>query len=188
MVVSITCATTLNTARPASRAAYSRRSVNRYWSARARGFTFIELMIVLAIMSILVMVAVPLAQNSMQRAKEKELRAALMQIREALDAHKRAADQGRIRISAGQSGYPKTLEVLVDGVEDQRTPDRRKIHFLRRLPHDPMLPDTSTLAADTWGLRSYSSPPDEPSEGDDVFDVYSKSTKQGLNGIPYNKW
>ncbi|MEY4729061.1 MAG: hypothetical protein RL020_219 [Pseudomonadota bacterium] len=148
----------------------------------------IELMIALAIIAILVMVAVPLAQVSVQREKEKELRVALIQIREALDTYKRAADQGRVRVSAGQSGYPKTLEELVDGIEDQRTPDRRKIHFLRRLPHDPMASDTSVPASETWGLRSYSSPPDEPSEGDDVFDVHSKSTKQGLNGIPYNKW
>ncbi len=178
---------------PPSHGAHASASIpppdmNRYQLARRRGFTLIELMITLAIISVLVMIAVPLAQHSVQREKENALRHALTQIRDALDAHKRAADQGRIRMTTGKSGYPSTLDVLVDGVEDQRTPDRRKIYFLRRLPHDPMATDATALAADTWALRSYSSPPDEPIEGDDVFDVHSKSTQLGLNGVAYNKW
>lgn len=153
-----------------------------------RGFTFIELMITLAILGVLVLLAVPMAQTAVQREKEKELRAALMEIREALDAHKRAADQGRIVLKLGESGYPKTLEDLVQGIPDQKSPQKQMMYFLRRLPRDPMHPDQGAALADTWGKRSYQSPPDEPAEGVDVFDVYSLSEKVGLNGVPYRKW
>jgi len=153
-----------------------------------RGFTFIELMVTLAIMAVLVTVAAPLAQVAVQREKERELRASLGQIREALDAYKRASDQGRITLKLGQSGYPPSLDDLVDGVPDQRSPTQQKIYFMRQLPRDPLYPDPSARAAETWGLRSYASPPDEPSEGEDVFDIYSKSDKTGLNGVPYKQW
>lgn len=157
-------------------------------SPAQRGFTFIELMMTLAIMAVLVLVAVPMAQIAVQRDKERELRNALMQIREALDAHKRAADQGRIALKMGESGYPKNLDDLVDGVADQRSPTKRNIYFLRHLPRDPLYADSTTKAADTWSLRSYASPPDAPSAGEDIFDVYSRSDTVGLNGVPYAKW
>jgi len=155
---------------------------------RLLGFTFIELMITLAIMAVLVMVAVPMAQVAVQRQKEHELRAALSEIREALDAYKRASDQGRITLKLGESGYPKSLDMLVDGVDDERSPGKQKLYFLRRLPPDPMEAGGNMKASETWGLRSYLSPPDEPSEGEDVFDIYSKSEKLGLNGVAYRKW
>jgi len=155
---------------------------------RLRGFTFIELMMTLAIMAVLVLVAVPMAQLEIQRQKEHELRLALTQIREGLDAYKRAADQGRIQLKLGESGYPKTLDELVEGVPDQRSPNKQDLYFLRALPRDPMFADATAAASDSWGLRSYASPPDDPAEGDDVFDVYSKSDKTGLNGVPYAKW
>jgi general secretion pathway protein G len=157
---------------------------------RLAGFSFIELMVTLAIMAVLVTVAVPLLQVSVQRQKERELRSALTEIREALDAYKRASEQGRIPMRVGESGYPPTLETLVEGVEDQRSPTRQKMYFLRRMPADPMAPpeETNPAPAATWGLRSYESPPDAPAEGEDVFDVHSRSDKIGLNGIPYREW
>ena len=155
---------------------------------RARGFTFIELMITLAIMATLAMVAVPMTQVTVQRLKERELRGALIEIREALEAYKRAADGGRIKLSVGDSGYPKKLEELVEGVPDQKSARKQNIYFLRRLPRDPFALRSDVAAADTWYKRAYSSPPDNPTEGEDVFDVSSRSSKVGLNGVPLNLW
>lgn len=155
---------------------------------KPRGFTFIELMITLAIMATLATVAVPMAQMAQQRAKEHELRSALIEIREAIDAYKRASDNGRIKLSLGASGYPKKLDELVEGVPDQRSPSKQNMYFLRRLPRDPFQPREEGSAADSWNKRAYASPPDNPSEGEDVFDVASRSTKAGLNGVPLNQW
>lgn len=155
---------------------------------RPRGFTYIELMITLAIMAVLVLVATPMAQIAVQRDKEHELRSALMQIREAIDAYKRAADQGRIQLKINESGYPRTLEELVEGVPDVRSPSKKLLYFLRRLPRDPFFEDSRALPGDTWGKRSYASPSDDPEEGEDVFDVYSKSERVGLGGVSYREW
>ncbi len=154
------------------------------------GFTLIELVITLAILGVLASIAVPVAQVTVQRAKEHELRQALRDIRSALDAYKTAWDDGSIRRNAAgpSTGWPPNLAVLVDGVENQRSPKRTKIYFLRRLPRDPMHPDPDMPAEQTWGKRAYASEPTEPQEGDDVFDVYSRSTTKGLNGVAYNKW
>ncbi|WFR79229.1 type II secretion system protein [Janthinobacterium rivuli] len=155
---------------------------------KERGFTFIELMITLAIMATLATVAVPMAQVALQRSKEQQLRSALIEMREAIDAYKRASDNGRIKLSLGASGYPKKLDELVEGVPDQRSPSKQNIYFLRRLPRDPFQPGEEGSAADSWSKRAYASPPDNPSEGEDVFDVASRSTKVGLNGVPLNQW
>ena len=158
------------------------------------GFTLIELMIVLAIMAVLATAAMPLRELSVKREKEHELRIALRQIRNAIDAYKQAVDDGRIEKKEDESGYPSALEDLVRGVPDIKSAEPKNIYFLRRLPRDPMFEDMDvagieqTPAAETWGLRSYESSAENPKEGDDVFDVYSLSDAVGLNGIEYSKW
>jgi general secretion pathway protein G len=152
------------------------------------GFTLIELVITVAIIAILALGLIPLTQLASQRAKEQELRAALRDIRTAIDAYKKATDESRVEKKADQSGYPPDLEVLAKGVKDIKTPEGKTIYFLRRIPRDPFAEDESLPAAKTWGRRSYASPPDEPREGDDVYDVYSLSKRVGLNGVAYKDW
>jgi general secretion pathway protein G len=152
-----------------------------------RGFTLVELVVTVAIVGMLATVTLPLAKLTVQRHKEQELRTALREIRTAIDAYKKAADEGRVVRRADESGYPRTLQVLVAGVEDAKQLDRRKIYFLRRLPRDPFA-DSAAEPAQTWGKRSYASPPDAPAEGADIYDVYSIASGNGLNGIPYRSW
>ncbi|WP_018076541.1 type II secretion system protein [Thiobacillus denitrificans] len=155
---------------------------------RYGGFSLIELMITLAILALLASMAVPFGQLVQQRHKETELRAALQQIRSALDAYRQGVAEGRIASPADDSGYPPELDMLWRGVVDKTKPDASKLYFIRRLPRDPFFPDAAAPAAATWGVRSYASPPDAPMAGRDVYDVYSLSAATGLNGIPYREW
>ncbi|HEV8094597.1 MAG TPA: type II secretion system protein [Burkholderiales bacterium] len=156
--------------------------------AQSRGFTLIEVMITAAIVAVLASIALPLSEMATQRSKEQDLRRALREIRDALDAYKRASDEGRIVRSPEQSGYPPTLQTLTDGVPDAKSPSGAKIYFLRRLPRDPFHADASVPPERTWGLRSYESPPHDPRAGKDVFDVYSLSARTGLNGSALRSW
>lgn len=164
------------------------RAANRCALApRARGFTLIELLITVAILAMLAGGAMSLASLAVQRTQEQELRSALRQIREAIDAYKVAADTGRIAKAADASGYPPTLSALVEGVPDAGSPQAKKLYFMRRLPRDPMA-DPALPADASWGLRSYESDASNPQPGPDVFDVYSLSPKTSIGGRPYREW
>ena len=152
-----------------------------------RGFSLIELVAVLAILSVLATAAVPLAQMSAKRLKEQELRLNLRHLRGAIDNYRRAVEEGRVMKKIDETGFPRKLDDLAQGAEDQRDPDKKKIFFLRSIPTDPFaLPGVT--GADSWAKRSYASPPEDPRDGDDVFDVHSLSEDKGLNGIPYRQW
>jgi general secretion pathway protein G len=157
--------------------------------ARPRGFTLIELLVTLAILGLLAALAVPTLEMTAQRQKEQELRSALREIRQAIDAYKKAVDENKVVRKADESGYPPNLDVLYQGVLDASDPNKqKKIFFLRRLPRDPFYPDGSANAAETWGKRSYQSDYDKPQEGPDVYDIYSYAPGEGLNGVPYREW
>ena len=155
---------------------------------RRCGFTLIELVITLAIVALLASIAFPLTDLAVQRAKEHELRRSLRDIREGIDAYKQAWDEGRIPKRTGETGYPRKLEDLAQGVEDAKSVKKERIYFMRRIPRDPFASDPQLSAAESWGKRSYASPPDEPKEGEDVFDVYSLAPGVGINGRPYREW
>lgn len=152
-----------------------------------RGFTLIEMVITVALVGLLAALAAPVAETVVRRSKEQDLKAALMQIRDAIDAYKDAADQGRIAKAATDSGYPASLEVLVNGVVDKGSVSGAKIYFLRRVPRDPF-GDPSLMPGQTWGLRSSDSPPDAPRSGKDVYDVRSLSDDKALDGTYYREW
>ncbi len=137
---------------------------------------------VCAVLGILAGIAFPVAKFTTKRIKETELRAALRDMRNAIDEHKRFSDAGLLPVELGTDGYPKELAVLVEGVDIVGQIDR-KAKFLRRIPVDPM------TGTDEWGMRSYQDDWDATSwGGEDVYDVYSLSAGVGLNGVPYAKW
>ena len=154
------------------------------------GFTLIEMLVVLAILSVLTLAAVPLVKVTVQRENEIELHRSLRLIREAIDEYKKLSDEKKIEVKGDTEGYPPNLEILVKGVEVQAQGEKggkggtkKIVRFLRRIPEDPM-----TRSAD-WGLRSYQDAPDSDSWGkENVYDVYSKSPAKALDGTRYRDW
>jgi general secretion pathway protein G len=154
--------------------------------ARSDGYTFVELLVVSAIIMILASAIMPLARVTSTRQREAELRRALREMRTAIDKFKDAADTlqiGSLDLKAGAEGYPADLEMLVEGVTAANDATGRKLKFLRRIPVDPM-----TRTAD-WGLRSYQDTPDSTRwGGQNVFDVYTTFQGTALDGTKYKDW
>jgi general secretion pathway protein G len=153
---------------------------------RDDGYTFVELLVVTALVAILASAVMPLARVATQRQREIELRRTLRELRTAIDHYKDAADQGMIaatELKLGNEGYPPTLEVLVEGVRASGDATDRKLKFLRRIPIDPL---TGTKE---WGMRSYQDRPDARSwGGQNVFDVFTTSEGTALDGTKYKDW
>lgn len=153
------------------------------------GFTLLEIIIVITILSILTAAAIPMVRNTVKREREAELRFSLRQIRQAIDAYKAWRDRNgdnAIPIEwKTQSGYPKSLELLAEGFTPANVvgTSGNRVRFLRKVPTDPMTDSTD------WGLRSYKDEPDSTSwSGEDVYDVYSRSDGEALNGTRYRDW
>jgi general secretion pathway protein G len=152
----------------------------------SRGFTFVELVVVTAIVMILASAIVPMAQVMAQRQREAELHSALRDMRTALDKFKDAVDQGLIpstELDPANEGYPKDLDLLVNGVSVANDASGRKLKFLRRVPMDPMTRSTE------WGKRSYQDRPDATTwGGQNVYQVYTTSEGTALDGTKYKDW
>jgi general secretion pathway protein G len=154
-----------------------------------RGFTLLEIIIVITVLSVLTAAVIPMVRNSVKRQREEDLRLALRQLRQAIDRYKDYNDRyqgGTIPLEwKTQSGYPKELKILVDGFIPANVvgTSGAKVRFLRRLPEDPITGNTD------WGMRSYKDDPTATSwGGEDVFDVFSKSDGTALNGTKYKDW
>lgn len=146
---------------------------------KSRGMTLIELIVAITIMAILTGAAIPIARTQIKRDKERRLRAALWEMRDAIDRYKDAADRGAFQVKLGSEGYPPDLETLVKGVDV----NGKKIRFLRSIPVDPMTNSTD------WGLRSMQDDPQSTSwGGGNVFDVFTKSQDTALDGTKYQDW
>lgn len=148
-----------------------------------RGLTLIELIVAFTILMLLSAMAVPLARYRIRREREQQLQRALLEVRNAIDAYKDANDSGKLPpVKLGTDGYPETLDVLVEGVKLSGQVDK-KVKFLRRIPKDPM-----TNSYD-WGKRSTQDDPKANSwGGQNIFDVYTKSTEKARDGTPYSEW
>jgi len=153
---------------------------NRGMTKSARGFTLIELIVAATILSILTLMALPLARVTIKREKEKQLRSALWEMRDAIDRYKEMADRGVFQTKVDSMNYPPDLDTLVKGVEGQAG---KKYRFLRSIPTDPMTNNKE------WGMRSTQDDADSDSwGGQNVFDVYTKSEGSGLDGTKYKDW
>ncbi len=151
---------------------------------RVSGFSFLELILVLAILAILVGLAMPITRNEGRRRKETELKYALKQMRDAIDRYKLDCERGLVSPldrRVGDNCFPPTLDRLVEGIHPPNS--ERTIRYLRAIPVDPF---TGNIE---WGLRSDEDEPDSFSWGSqNVYDVYSQSEQTALNGSRYKDW
>jgi general secretion pathway protein G len=144
-----------------------------------QGLTLVELMVTVAILSILASAVYPMVRMNAKRENERILRRDLWEMRNAIDHYKDASDLGSIQIKVDSQGYPPDLDTLVNGVDIKG----KKMRFLRRIPIDPMTGHAE------WGFRSMKDDPTSDSYGgQSVFDVYSKSTRTALDGTKYSEW
>ncbi len=164
--------------------------LNKPWLGRGccnKGLTLVELLITITILAVLAAAVLPMAEVTVKRTKELELRRSLRMLRTAIDAYKedfdRAVREKKIIPTLNETGYPKELEDLVEGSDwGGLYPYKRR--YLRRIPMDPF--DEYEAG---WGLRSYADDPDSPSwGGEDIYDVYSQSEGTALDGTPYRSW
>ena len=150
----------------------------RAWK-RGRGFTLIELIVAVGILAILTSLAIPMVRVTIKREKERQLRHALWEMRDAIDRYKNDAENSKFQVKVGSEGYPPDLDTLVKGVDIAG----KKVKYLRRIPVDPMTKSTE------WGLHSMQDDPASDSwDGNNVFDVYSKSQDTALDGTNYKDW
>lgn len=155
---------------------------------RQRGFTLIEMMITLTLLSILVAASTPLVRHYHQLRQEEELRESLRAIRSAIDHYLQASIEGRIEKKIDESGYPPNLKALSEGVADAKNPNGKMIYFLRRIPRDPLCDCANRADEETWRLRSSTQERGDFSGGKDIYDISSSASGSGLNGIPYAQW
>jgi general secretion pathway protein G len=156
-------------------------------ASKKRGFTLVEMLVTLTIVSILALAVLPLAKTAVKREREITLRRNLRMMREAIDAYKKLADENAFEFDEDTEGYPPDLEILVEGIEAKIEVDGQEttkvVKFLRRIPKDPM-----TNSYD-WGLRSYQDDTDSDIwGGENVYDVYTKSPGTALDGSKYKEW
>lgn len=153
-----------------------------------RGFTLIEMMVSLALLATLASAAIPIFQRQEQQRNEEALRVALREIRTALDRYAQLVSEGVIEKEADMTNWPASLNLLVDGVVNKKSPNKEKIYLLRRIPRDPFCDCDGRQNIDTWRIRASTQEPGESTGGKDVWDVTSGSSQPGLNGIPYAQW
>lgn len=153
-----------------------------------RGFTLIEMMISLALLATLASAAIPIYQRQEQQRNEEELRVALRDIRSAIDRYGQLVEEGIIEKDADMTNWPASLDLLVDGVVNKKSPNKEKIYLLRRIPRDPFCDCDGRKHTETWRVRASTQAPGETTGGKDVWDVSSTSSQPGLNGIPYAQW